>query len=284
MKRSFLVIFIYLILLLFISVLPVCAEEENIRIATFEYPPMISEILPKDGLLGEIVHEAFRQEGVGVTVEYLPQRRLIGTIIGTDRFAACLGPVNLIKRREADKNVICMTPLTDIIMVFYYHKPGWPQTPVYEKLEDLGKRSVGVVYGSNTTRFLTAAGLQVEESTIESQFRKLRLGRVDLAGVGLLTGKMTLEKLFPDETEKFDVVTKPFLELPTSIFFNRPHPQSHVFSEKFVKGFEKIRQSGDYIRILEKYYGKGTIPPEYEAIFHAQERGLILDLSSVPVI
>lgn len=127
---------------------------------------------------------------------------------------------------------------------------------------------------------MAEAGIDYEESTKESQVRKLHKGRADLAIIGLLTGKELIKRLYPNEVDSFQVLSKPFLELPSSICFYKAYPQVEQYTQKFIQGFTKIKRNGTYIKIMEKYYGKESIPKEYHSLFIDQGKSLVIDFAT----
>jgi len=46
------------------------------------------------------------------------------------------------------------------------------------------------------------------------------------------------------------------------VAFNNANPNTKNLFTKFSKGFETIKQNGEYIRILETYWGKNNIQKE----------------------
>ena len=85
-----------------------------------------------------------------------------------------------------------------------------------------------------------------------------------MAAVGLLMGNDMIKNLFPDDIENFKIVEKPIMALPTTLSF-RNKSGMHL-KEKFYQGFKKLRKSGEYIKILKKYYGEIPIV-HYKEIF-----------------
>lgn len=252
---------------------------EKVEIVSFDYPPMFSEQDPKGGLLGEIVHEAFKQELVDVSIDYYPPKRVDAKMVGSDKTLATIMPVNLVKRNNKEKDVICISPMANIVMTFYYYAPRYKQEIRFENLDDLKPYIVGTIRGSNAIKILKNAGIMIDESSKESQIKKLHKGRVDLAIMGLLTGKVLINEFYPNEVDNFKTLKKPLMELPLSICFNRRFPRAEEFSQKFIQGLDKIRENGIYTKILEKYYGKGEIPERYNYLFETMDSNYIMDWS-----
>jgi polar amino acid transport system substrate-binding protein len=260
-----------LIIVLCSCLLSLTSYAEHVQIVTFQYPPVMDSNKPHGGLMGEIVHAAFHEVYIEPDLVYYPAKRMLLYFIGTEKYLACIGPVALIDRQPEDRKhqVIRVPALFDILMVFAYYKPTHGKKPTtYEQLTELSGSRVGTILGSNTIPLLQDAGIEVVETSIESQIKLLKANRIDFAAVGFLTGLDLITKLFPGHEDEFAFIRKPIMELPTSIYFNNRFPKSDEYAERFRIGLNAIIKNGQYLQILEYYYGKGKIPSEYKPIFH----------------
>jgi polar amino acid transport system substrate-binding protein len=261
---------LYLMIVLCSCLLSLTAYAKHVQIVTFHYPPVMDSNKQHGGLMGEIVHAAFHEVNIETDLMYYPAKRMLLNFIGTEKYLACIGPVALIDRQSEDRKhqVIRVPPLVDILMVFAYYKPTHGKKPTtYEQLTELSGLRVGTIRGSNTIPLLQDAGIDVSETSIESQIKMLKANRIDFAAVGYLTGLGLITKLFPGHEDEFAFIKKPIMELPTSIYFNKRFPKSDEYAEQFRTGLNAIIKNGQYIQILKKYYGKGNIPSEYKPIF-----------------
>ena len=151
------------IIVVFCSFLPSCTvSAEQVRVATFHYPPVMDSTRKLGGLMGEIVNAAFREVNIDTDYVYYPAKRILLNFTGTEKFLACIAPVALIDRQPEDRKnqVIRIPPLADIIMVFVYYKPTHGKKPTtYGKLTELSGFRVGTIRGSNTIPLLQEAGI-----------------------------------------------------------------------------------------------------------------------------
>lgn len=194
----------------------VCAE--TVQIVTFDYPPVMDSSRSNGGLMEEIVRAAFRKVNIESDFVYYPAKRMLLYYIGTETFAACIGPIGLVDRQPEEKRqqVIRVPPLVDILMVFAYYKPNHGSKPtVYQQLSELHALRVGTILGSNTIPLLRQAGIDIVETRLESQIKLLMANRIDFAVVGLLTGLDMITRLFPGRKHEFAFIRKPIMELPT---------------------------------------------------------------------
>jgi len=259
-----------LIIVLYSCLLSLTVFAAPVQIVTFHYPPVMDRSRPNGGLMGDIVHSAFSEVNIESKFVYYPAKRMLANYIGTETYLACVGPVVLVDRQPEDRKsqVIRIPPLVDILMVFAYHKPTHGKKPAdYKQLNELSGFKVGTILGSNTIPMLKAAGIDVQETLLESQMKLVKANRIDFAVIGLLTGLDSIAKDFPEHKDDFAFMKKPVMELPTSIYFNKLFPKSNEYVELFKEGLNAIIKNGRYINMLEKYYGPGNIPPEYKPLF-----------------
>lgn len=158
--------------------------------------------------------------------------------------------------------------MASIIMVFFYYKPNHKNLPTeYDTLSSLSPYTAGVIHGSNTIPLLKGAGMKIEESKFKQQILKLKAGRIHYAVVGLLAGNEMIKQLFPKETDNFAYMSKPVMELPLTVYFNKDAANAELYAKKFNRGLRKIIRNGGYVTVLEEYYGKGRIPFSYSPLF-----------------
>ena len=92
-----------LIMVLFSFLLSLTAYAEHVQIVTFHYPPVMDSNKPQGGLIGEIVHAAFREVDIETDLVYYPAKRMLLELIGTEKYLACIGPIALIDRQPEDR-------------------------------------------------------------------------------------------------------------------------------------------------------------------------------------
>ena len=200
--------------------------------------------------MGKIIHAAFNEVNIEPEFIYYPPLRMFNLYIGAQDVLACVGPVTRIQRQPPDKRrqVIGVLPMVDIMMAFSYHLPTLENKPTtYVNLSELSGYRVGVIRGSTTISVLKEDGIDVIETSIQSQMRMLKGGRIDYCAINFLTGKELLATLFPKNTNDFAFMEKPIMELPSSIYFNKGYPESEQYAENFEKGFRTIEKNGRYL-------------------------------------
>ena len=68
-----------------------------------------------------------------------------------------------------------------------------------------------------------------------------------------------IQRLYPNEVDKFQTLPITYKEkMPNGLIVSATYPGAKEILQKFNKGLEIIKQSGEYDRIISKYH-MGTI-------------------------
>ncbi|WP_419779075.1 substrate-binding periplasmic protein [Maridesulfovibrio sp.] len=234
---------------------------EPIIVSSVIYPPLVFEKETPgfgEGMLRDIVTEAFRVEGADVEYSLLPMSRNVWSI-ASKVGDCCLGAMEWFERSGLADEV---EPVDIIKLKFvaFYKVKNFPDGIDFERLEELQGYSFGNVRGSSSQRTLDAAGLETDlVRNIRLNFMKLEVGRFDFAISFHVTGEYLIWDLFPDKEAEFSYLGKPIQEMTLSVIFQK---RQRGMREKFTKGLEKIARDGTYYSILKRYHVGGYVPDE----------------------
>ncbi|HEX8606259.1 MAG TPA: transporter substrate-binding domain-containing protein [Pseudoduganella sp.] len=144
----------------------------TIRFATAEWPPLVSNALPDDGLSGAMLRTVLDRLGYTARIDYYPWKRALDQGLHDSRYA---GIVGIFRTPERENLCHFSTPIGTTLTVLAYlkDKPVRAAQP-----DDLQGVRIGTVAGySNDARFDALAGqhrLDVEEGVDnETNLRKL---------------------------------------------------------------------------------------------------------------
>jgi len=238
--------------------------ETHVLLSTIEYPPLFQkEKIPGKGfgIARDLATEAFNAAGYQVSYHILPMARCTRM---NKQYVANVGAINWFKNANMMDRVLYAN-VTHSKFVLFYKKETFPDGIHFEKLEDLKKYGrIGNVRGSSTTKIVQKAGLNIDwASSLESNFKKLQGSRFDVAISIQLAGWTVLQRLYPDELQKFDCCEKAIFDIPISVTFLKEN--QHIYHE-FMKGLRTIVNKGRFLQILNLYYGSSKIPEEVLAI------------------
>lgn len=234
---------------------------EKLEIFAYEYPPLATMDMEGGGLYAEIVQEALNEEDVESVITILPVRSLVKYNLVHDSAIAILGQGWSFS--EEQRKQLIVIPFCIITGEYVYYRSAHRQVLPWEgKLDNLKGYTYGAQKGEDVTAY-EKAGIRVVYGNCVTLFKKLKAKEIDFLSAPNICKEWLIKKYFPDESNNFATMRVPAWEAPCVILFNKKHPEGETVAGKFTAGFEKIKQNGKYIEILEKYYGTGNIPKNY---------------------
>lgn len=237
---------------------PSLLSPEKFELFAYEYPPLVTMDMPSGGLYPEIVQAALKKVNIESTITILPVRSLVKYNLIHDNAIAVIGDGwNFSK--EQRKHVIVI-PFCIITGAYYYYRPAHKQELTWHgNLDNLKGYTYGAQYGEDVTAY-EKASIPVMYGNIISLFKKLKNNKIDFLSAPNLSKEWILGEFFDGEENNFSTIKASSRETFSPIIFNKNNLEGEAVARKFMKGLKKIQQEGNYIDILEKYYGKGNIP------------------------
>lgn len=239
--------------LLAMAIVPLAAHSESYTCVSFEYPPLIQKGADgkSEGLAVDIVTSVFKQMGHTVKVELYPWGRSLSMAKYGE--TDCIFTLYRSAEREESLDFSHESLIPQII--YFYAKKGSPHT-FSGDIDALKGLRIGTAHKINYgPRFEEARPkLTIDEApTIEQNFKKLAIGRIDLIPSNLYTASSTLEQ--PGLKEYAGQIVK----LPTPVESVASHiafPKMRKLTalrDRFDAELKKFVASGEYKRLLEKY-------------------------------
>ncbi len=231
---------------------------QSLGVVTFESPPLMgpSKLSP-EGLEVELMKAAFKASSLDCAIDYLPQARAASMFRAGD-YTLLLGTRAFFPDFAAETEGY---PLITLRTILFYRKsllPGF----AWKGYADLKPYTIALILGGASEKIAKAEGLSIDTSNDQpTEFRKLEAGRVDLALGTDLGGRLIIEDLFPGEAQLFAADEEhPFMSLAGELVMKRSEPGFAALDAKIRAGIKAIYRSGEWLRIIEKYYGKGRVP------------------------
>lgn len=255
MKNLKLVFSVATLLVIFILSTSAMARE-TIVIAAHDYAPYYNN--QGQGMMVELFRSAGNAVDMDVEVKVLPIKRAIKELLENNVDAFSPGTVFM----PPDQAEQCSNYNTfNVVTIFAYHDPGKTKKIVFNAIPDLKGYKVGLVVGSPLRPLFEQSGVPYTEAQSPQQLLKmLHAGRFDFVELTLLSGMLYLNKLYGDQMDDFGYV----INFPANCWlsFHNGNPRAASLKPKIIKGFEIIKKNGEYVRIAEKYWGKGNIQKE----------------------
>ena len=247
------------IFIIFGLLLPLSCLAEVIQLEANESPPFWSKNMPSNGMCGEILQAMSELAGLQSTITFKPLNRLIDDTENND-----LGNPDFYLQQNDFASII---PIAIYQSAFYYYKPNHQAEIVLRSWADLKQYKIGILKGTVIDReAFEQQGITFETSyNQESIFKKLKLGRIDLALEIDLVAHQTLYKLYPGHENDFFVINLPNSISPIAIMLNENQPQAKILGAKYKKALAELIESGDYQKIIRKYYGHSVFPLDWSS-------------------
>lgn len=234
------------LLCLMLQIVATGHASETVRLAVGEWAPYTSETDAEGKLLEKVTTQALALEGISVEYTYFPWKRSY-LVAANGEFDGTL-PWNKTEER-AKEFVFPKTSLLKDENVFFHLK----STPFsWTKLEDLKRYRMGVTMGFKEEAIYKAQGIAAEVVTSEDlNFKKMRVGRIDVYQTSKRVGYVTLKKTFgQQETSVFTHHPKVVSESEYFVLFSRATPRGQYLADKFDAGLKKLKASGGYDKIM----------------------------------
>ena len=227
------------------------AQTEELTIVTGELSPFTSAN-PEESYLTEVLQEVGKEMGVTFTIKFLPWKRCVQQV---DRLQAW-GAFPYTRISEREKKYFFSDRLYFIEdKFFYYSQDGKKRDIPYADLQDLKPYSIGGIRGYYYVKDLENAGLHLELVTDEEQNpKKLAAGRVDFIITNETVGWYLIKKLFPpEEVKNFGTLEKPYVVSHSCLMTSKSYPNTQKLLTRFNAALNKVKETGIYQRIIEKY-------------------------------
>jgi len=249
MKSLFLAQLVIIFQLLAVN--PLFASEKTITLASGSWPPYMSSELPEYGVLSELVSRAFEEEGYRVEYGFYPWSRSMAMT----RAGVSTGSLGWLKNDSREKDFFYSLPIwrtQDIIISRKDHQVHW--NTVSDLKDYRIGASMGYYYGDEFQAMEKMGELDVERVMVESQnFKKLLVDRIDLMIAEKYVAQYWLEKtLLDSQIDKIKVGEIPLRDDSLYLIISRREADGAAIVESFNKGLIKLKQSGEYEKIVSK--------------------------------
>lgn len=202
------------------------------------------------GMANDLVRAAFKAVGIEVEFRVMPYSRLLKLVEWGELVAGFNVPLD---REIQNLYILGQTPLFEAVS-FYYQSKG---NPLKAKNRDelVNQERIGVVmgygYGDHFLKLVEDRKVVKEDARSEAtNLKKMAAGRIDATILYDKTGGRLIREL-----ELQDQVERTFINETTPIFvaFSKMNEKSGYYAAKLDEGLAKIKESGEYEKILDSY-------------------------------
>jgi len=229
-----------------------CAVEAFAQKAPFvsgEWAPYVSEKMPGQGPLSEIVFAATKAAGLEPSVAFFPWARAEAEVASGAAFATYPYAITDERKKSYDFSDQLASSKS---MIFYVSGKG--KYFAWNSLSDFKSYKVGGIAGYNYIEDLSKNGIKPEMATgIDLILKMAYAGRIDYFIEDELVAREAIKAIYPGEQGKFLVFAKPYKDSPLYLMVSKKYPGSADLLKRFNGGLATIRKNGTYAAILSKY-------------------------------
>lgn len=228
------------------------SERAALVVGAGEWKPLVSISLPENGMLAQIVTEAFLQVGQPISYAFFPWAR-------TEQLALegeLAGAIGYIKtQRRLARFHYSKLPIYKTKQALFHFK-GRPIS--WQVLSDLSDYLIGVTtgysYGEEFEKAVALDELQlISVNSDEQAMKMLAAGRIDMFAVEINVGNSIAGRMSLKEGEQLVANEHLIDETPLYFIVSQQMVHGEAIMESFNTGFRKLMDSGRYHEILQEH-------------------------------
>lgn len=234
--------------------------KKTIVVGATEYPPLIGK---KSGLMTDIVTASFASQDINVRYEMYPMSRIAWSIENHVNVAS-VGSVYWFEDKPNARLISSVIYYAN--MNFFYKKERFPDSFDFDVLREMAEYRIAYLRGGSLKNILDEHQLNVIYSAdMETNIRLLERGRADFIAATDLGGWGAIHKFSKMPVTHFAKVKNNIHTISGDVLF----PSREIkLKRTFDKGFETIVRSGEYQKILNKYYLNAEIPENVKSLIN----------------
>lgn len=220
-----------------------------------EWAPYTSENLEGYGIVSKIVDLAMKEAGLEYEIQFKPWSRTLEMV----RYGDAWGSFPWFYTKEREEFYYYSQPImTSNTLIFYKKINSVIENTDIEinSLDDLKQYKFGGVFGYFYEPSFKDSEKKFKydlSSDLESAFRVLDNGKVDIICEEEVVGWHTISSIFPGREDEFGTFKHELSEEEFHLIVTKKDRFAAQKIEKFNKGLNKLKQSGEYEKILKEY-------------------------------
>jgi len=233
------------ILLLCLFLVPLSAISKNLSMGIGEFPPYISAAYEGGGPITQIVKQSFAKVNQDVSFHYRPWNRTYA-MARELKFDATF-PWSPNDQRSAD--FYFSDPL------YHFQRRGF--VLANSKLDVIKGENIQLCHpigygrlGYEKELLDSHRAMLIEPPDMHQCFVMLKAGRVDLVVVEIQESRAYIDRVF-DDASQVRPLKKVFHDYQNHLLVSKKHPQVNEILKQFNIGLRKLKESGDYDRIIQ---------------------------------
>jgi len=252
MKRLLIILFLSLIL---VSIAH--AKNKQIKLATLDWEPYVSQKLENYGFTSEIIQKSFEKMGYTVSFMFYPWAR---GMVMTER-GKVHGIYPAYYSDERNKKFIISDAYGSGELGFYKRRGSnisFIANPVEEPekvLKSLKKYRIGIVRGYAYTKEFDAADYLTKDIVANdaTNLKKLFRGRIHLVFIDKFVARYIMHRKYPHYMDELEFMYPAMEEKKLYICFSRKIPGINTIVKDFNAGLKQLSASGELEKIMDHH-------------------------------
>ncbi|WP_150913577.1 substrate-binding periplasmic protein [Marinobacter halotolerans] len=238
----------------------------KIKISSGHWPPYLSQALPENGFLAQIVSESFRVQGYDVELVFLPWSRSLAMVKAGRYAASAVWSCTEARSRE----FLYSASILPYQYVFYHRAD---EDFEWSSFDDLKGKSVGLTqdysYGTTLSGTIDSGFITADVTTSDlANFKKLLLGRIDLFPMDPVVGEAIIKNQLPAQSFRLAFHPKPLRQAHYHLLFDKDSTKAPELRRAFNQGLAELRESGRYEAIIANAIAANSQPATAEMLRH----------------
>lgn len=228
-------------------------QNQKVLIVTGDYIPYVAQSKSNDGFFSEIVIKTLSDCNIDYEIQYFPWARCSEMVKSGKAWATF--PFAPTKARE--QIFYFSDPIYKTNQKFYYWKDNKKLTNefyTYFKISDFK----GYIFGGTTGYWygtrddISALGVKSEwAGDTYALLKMLRSGRIDFLIEDELVCDAAIKTSFSGQADKFSTLSSPAMIQDYLLIASKNYPDSRQLLNKFNASLQKLKESGEFERILK---------------------------------
>ena len=224
------------------------AAGNSVKLAATEYPPYYGQQLPNQGVITEIIREAFSRVGYAVKIQFLPWKRALEATRRGEFDALYTAWY----REERKRWFAFSDPLPIANQIGFFKRVD--RNISYRTIVDLRPFKIGIVRGYSNPLAFDRAGLNTEAVTEDRlNLKKLAAGRLDLVLIDKVIGQHIIRTDLPESVQTLEWLDPPLKIDDQYLIFSKSVDDYSKKRTDFNRGLHQIKVSGAVESIIRKH-------------------------------
>ena len=222
--------------------------ERQVLLAATNYPPYYGATLRNQGVITEIIREAFKHSGYETVIRFLPWKRALEAT-RRGEFDALYSAWY---RENRTQWFDFSDPLPISNQIGFFKRID--RAISYRSIEDLRPYTIGIVRGYSNPVEFDQAGLNTEAVTDDRlNMKKLAIGRIDLVLIDRVIGQYIIDTELPESANLLEWLDPPLKTDDQYLIFSKNVSDFAVKRAAFNRGLRHIIETGKAGKIIARH-------------------------------